>query len=146
MSLREWLANRWVTEHRTDKKEIAGMLGAIVRDLSDCSAEGLSSDGRMSIAYSAALKSASTALAAVGYRAAREQYHHRVIHSLAYTIELDPALIMELDQFRKKRNISTYEAMGMVSDFEADRMIELAGMLYERVFAWLMEFHPELCE
>ncbi len=108
MSLREWLANRWVTEHRTDKKEIAGMQGAVLRDLSDCSAEGLSPDGRMSIAYSAALKSASAALAAAGYRAVREQYHHRVIRSLAFTIELDPTLIMELERFRKKCGISAH--------------------------------------
>lgn len=144
MSLRDWLQNRWLSEHRTNRQEIADMLAAVERDLADCAAKGLSPDGRMAIAYSAALKVASAALAAVGYRATREQYHYRVIQSLAYTVNSDPTLIVELDQFRKKRNLSTYEYAGTVSDYEADRMIELAEALRDRVVTWLNEMHPEL--
>lgn len=55
-------------------------------------------------------------------------------------------LLAELDQFRKKRNLSTYEYAGAISDYEADRMIELAKALRDRVIAWLREFHPELIE
>ena len=146
MSLRDWLANHWLSEHITNRQEIADMLAAIKRDLSDCAVEGLSSDWRMSIAYSAALKIATAALASVGYRAIREQHHYRVIQSLAFTINSDPVIIDELDQLRKKRNISTYEYAGTVTDYEADRMIEIAEALYDSFIKWLHEIHPELID
>lgn len=146
MNLRDWLVNRWLSEHTTNRQEIVDMLAAVERDLADCAAEGLSPDWRMAIAYAAALKVASAALAASGYRATREQYHYRVLQSLAFTVNADPALLMELDQFRKKRNLSTYEYAGSVSDYEADRVIELAKALRDRVISWLREFHPELIE
>jgi len=41
----------------------------------------------------AALQSATAALAAVGYRAARESHHYRVIQSFAYTIGADENMI-----------------------------------------------------
>jgi hypothetical protein len=119
---------------------------AVERDIADCSVEGLSPDWRLSIAYSAVLKAATAALAVEGFRALREQYHYRVIQSLLYTIKLDNQLIMELDRFRKKRNLSTYESAGIISDYEANRMIELAKGLHERVHAWLREYHPDLSE
>jgi len=42
------------------------------RDLRECQAAGLSPDWRLAIAYNAALQSATAALAAAGYRAARD--------------------------------------------------------------------------
>ena len=98
----------------------------------------------MNIAYSSALKSATAALAALGYRATREQFHYRVIQSLSFSIDLDIQIINELDQFRKKRNISTYEQSETVSDYEADRMAELAEIINVKVLGWLHEKHPEL--
>jgi hypothetical protein len=144
MNLVDWLGNRWITEHQTSQREISDISAAIKRNLSDCTTEGLSADGRMAIAYTAMLKTASAALAATGYRASREQYHYRVIQSLAHTIGLDSSLLMELDGFIKKRNLNTYESMGNTSDFEADRMIDLANTLHDRFLVWLRDFHPEL--
>ncbi len=43
----------------------------------------------MSIAYNAALQTATAALAAAGYRATRDSHHYRVIQSLAFTIGAD---------------------------------------------------------
>lgn len=144
MTLHDWLASRWLAEHKTSPAEIGDLFTAIRRDLVDCRAEGLSPDWRLSIAYTAALRAATAALAASGYRPGREQQHYRVIHSLAFTVGIEPELIMELDLFRKKRNISAYERVGTVSDFEADRMIELAELLQDRVRDWLAENHPGL--
>lgn len=61
-----------------------------------------------------------------------------------HTIGLDSSLIMELDGFRKKRNLSIYESLGNTSDYEADRMVELANILHERFLIWLRDFRPEL--
>jgi len=51
--------------------------------------EGLTADWRLNIAYNAALQAATAALAASGYRAAREAHHLRVMKSLEFTIGLD---------------------------------------------------------
>jgi len=92
----------------------------------------------------AALQAATVALAAAGYRAAREAHHYRVIQSLAYTIKADESLIAQLDKFRKKRNIGSYERAGVVSDQEAKEMFVLAKNLRDEVEKWLRSNHPEL--
>ncbi|HEX2687442.1 MAG TPA: hypothetical protein VHN14_12535 [Kofleriaceae bacterium] len=80
----------------------------------------------MSIAYNAALQASTAALAAAGYRASRDSHHFRVIESLVLTIGADANLVATFDAYRKKRNISGYERVGMVSDADADGMRELA--------------------
>jgi len=144
MSLKDWLKNGWLVEHKTSPAEIADLLGVIGRDLADCETSGLSPDWRLNIAYNAALQAATAALAASGYRAAREAHHYRVIQSLAYTIGADRKLITQFDRFRKKRNIDEYDRAGTVSDQEAGEMVVLAKTLRDDVDTWLRTYHPEL--
>ena len=144
MSLQDWLKSRWLIEHQTSRQEIADLLGMADRDLVQCRTPNLSSDWQLNIAYNAALQAATAALAAAGYRAAREAHHYRVIQSLAYTIKTDPVLIAQLDKFRKKRNISDYERAGGVSEQEAKEMFVLAKNLRDEVEKWLRSNHPEL--
>ena len=144
MSLRDWLENHWLNEHTSSPEETAGFFEAIERDLNDCRAEGISLDWRLTIAYMAALRAATVALAATGYRATREQHHYRVIQSLRFTIGANDDLIDELDQFRKKRNITSYEGIGAVSDYEAEQMSELAEHLRDSVLEWIRKTHPDL--
>lgn len=98
----------------------------------------------MSIAYNAALQASTAALAAAGYRASRDSHHVRVIESLALTIGADGNLVATFDAYRKKRNISGYERVGMVSDADADGMRKLALELRDLVMRWLHEHHPRL--
>jgi hypothetical protein len=144
VSLQDWLKSRWLIEHKSSRQEIADLLGMADRDLKQCQTPHLSSDWQLNIAYSAALQAAMAALAAAGYRAAREAHHYRVIQSLAYTIKVDPVLIAQLDKFRKKRNISSYEQAGAVSEQEVREMVALAKALMDEVIAWLKKNHPEL--
>jgi len=144
MSLRDWLENGWLTEHKTSPREMADLLGVADRDLHDCRTEGLSPDWRLNIAYNAALQAATAALAAAGHRATREAHHYRVIQSLEHTIGADSNLIAQFDAFRKKRNISGYERMGTISDKEADEMFRLAKRIREDVEAWLKNKHSSL--
>jgi hypothetical protein len=144
MSLKDWLKSGWLTEHKTSQQEIKNLLGVADRDLHDCKSAGLSADWRMNIAYNAALQTATAALAACGFRAARDSHHYRVIQSLAYTIGADKKLVAKFDQFRKKRNIGGYEQAGLVSDYEADEMIALANELREQTEHWLRINYPEL--
>jgi hypothetical protein len=144
VSLQDWLKNGWLIEHQTSRQEIGDLLGMADRDLAQCRTANLSPDWQLSIAYNAALQTAIGALAAAGYRAARDAHHYRVIQSLAYTIKADAKLIAQLDKFRIKRNISGYERAGVVSEQEAKEMFVLAKNLKDEVEKWLRSNYPKL--
>lgn len=146
MTLRSWLLNDWLRPHKTSPNEVSDLFALIERDLADCQAAGLSADGRLNIAYNAALQAATIALAASGYRAGHESHHYRIIQSLTQTIGAPAGLVAHLDQFRKKRNISEYERAGIASDQEAKEMFSLAKKIRDEVAAWLLKTHPELME
>jgi hypothetical protein len=59
-------------------------------------------------------------------------------------VGLDKETIGQLDQFRKKRNISDYERTGIVSNQEAKEMIVLARKMRRDVEKWLRAHYPEL--
>lgn len=144
MSLQDWLSNGWLVAHQTSPQEISNLLAIADRDLNDSMTPALSSDWRLNIAYNSALQSATAALAACGYRAAREAHHYRTIQSLSFTIGVPRSLIAQLDQFRKKRNMDAYDRAGAVSDQEASEMVLFAQDLRKQVEAWIRKNHPEL--
>ena len=108
VSLTDWDKNGWLKPHQTSAQEIADLFDVAARDIADCQVHQVSADWRLNIAYNAALQVAIAALAAAGYRAAREAHHYRAIQSLAFTIGADAAMVSKLDQFRKKRNLGEY--------------------------------------
>lgn len=144
MSLQDWRKNGWLVEHQPNAREITDLLAVADRDLTDCQAEGLSVDWRLNIAYNAALQLANAALAAAGFRASRDAHHYRVIQSLTHTIGANSALVAQFDAFRKKRNISGYERVGMTSEKEAQEMVALAKQLRGDVVGWIKKAHPKL--
>ena len=144
MSLRDWQTNSWLVEHKSGPEEIAALLAIVERDLANARLAGLAEDWKLNIAYNAALQAATAALAAAGFRAAREQHHYRTIQSLALTIGWPAAKVNQLDRFRKKRNIGGYETAGVVSEQEAREIHELAVGLREDVLAWLRKLHSKL--
>jgi hypothetical protein len=146
MTLKDWeQRNKWLTVHTPTRREIADLLDVGARELRDSQVGGLSADARLSHAYNAALQFASAALAAAGYRPARGGDHHvRVIQALELTIGWDAASIGTLDVFRKKRNVSSYERAGNVSDASAAEAQKLAQRLRGDLIAWLEKTHPEL--
>jgi len=144
MSLSDWERNGWLTRHQTSRNEIRDLLQVVDRDLADSAAEGLSADWRMNIAYNAGLQAATAALAAVGYRASREAHHYRVVHWLGETIGTAASVVATFDAFRKKRNITGYERVGLVSDADADAMRALATKLRGDVVAWLKRHQAAL--
>jgi hypothetical protein len=144
MTLQNWLESGYLTEHPTSRQEIQDLRQGAIQDLADGRVSGLSAGGRFSFAYNAALKMATAALAASGYRASRAQHHFRVIRSLVFTIDADPSLVYLLDRLRKKRNVSTYEHPGTISDHEADEMLKLAVRLKTIIDGWLEERFPDL--
>lgn len=142
--MQDWLRNAWVTAHKSSAQEIKGLLALVERDLRDCRSSELSADWRFNIAYNAALQAATAALAAAGYGAARDVHHYRVIQLLAFTIGAAPKTVRQLDAFRKKRNLSSYEVGGRISDQEAQEMAALAEGLRLEVQRWIKINHPAL--
>ena len=147
MTLQDWRNFGWLKDHETSSQEIADLLAVADRDLADSQTPALSAQWRLNIAYNAALQCATPALAAAGFRPGpRESHHVRAIQSLEDTIRAHRTLIDQFDAFRKKRNLGGYERVGVVSDQEADEMIELAKELRSDVEAWLRAYHPALLE
>src|SRR6516225_9795630 len=118
MSLPSWFQNSWLVQHTSSADEIKNLLAISDRDLATCQVKDLPADWRFTIAYNAALQAATAALAAAGYRASRDNHHYRVIQSLEFTIVPESKFIDTLDAFRKKRNVSSYDLAGAISDVE----------------------------
>jgi hypothetical protein len=144
VSLSNWQKFGWLITHQTTPDEIRALFAVADRDLNDSDVVGLSVDTQLGLAYNAALQVATTALAAEGFRAARDSKHLRTIESLALTIQLDPAAVRKFDAFRKKRNVSDYERAGTASQREADEMKTFARDLRKKVEMWLESNHAEL--
>jgi hypothetical protein len=144
MSLQSWLQNSWLVQHPTSAEEIADLLRISDRDLAACQVAGLPTDWRLTIAYNAGLQAATAALASAGYRATRENHHYRVIQSLEFTLAPGRNVIDTFDGFRKKRNVSSYDVAGRVSEKEAGEMLKLAASLRAGVERWIRATRPEL--
>jgi hypothetical protein len=144
MSLKLWLEKGWLKEHKPASREIAELLAIADRSLKDCQVAGLSSEGKLDMAHNAALQSSAAALAAAGYRASREAYHYYVIQSLSFTLQLEGRIIRRLNKLRLKRNISDYEHPGIVTEQEAQEMVELAKLIRQQVEEWIRNNYPEL--
>lgn len=133
MTLDTWFANRWVTPYTTSAREVTDLLDAASRDLADA-ARDLSPAWRFAIAYNAALRIATAALHTAGYRAAREQKHYRTLAALLLLLGDDAQeLVGFLDSCRARRHEITYESLAVVTDAEADELIEAARELEGRV-------------
>ena len=116
------------------------------RCLKDYSLAGkLSADARLALAYDAIRSAATAALRAAGYRVMRRGSEHlRTIEALEFTVDSGKKIIYELDVLRKKRNRSSYEVSGMVSDTEANHCGKLAVQLRQDVEQWIRTTYPKL--
>jgi len=121
MSLEKWAEYGWLRAEPTSPEEIAGLLGIVSRDLDDARVEAISEDRRFEAAFNAVRTAANVVLRAHGYRTATQLGHHlKTIESLELTIQADPRLVQKLRVFSKKRNATSYDSAGNVSDQELE--------------------------
>ena len=145
MSLEKWAEYGWLKAEPTSAAEIADLLGIVSRDLQDAKVKAISEDRRFEAAFNAARTAANVALRASGYRTAVQVGHHlKTIDSLELTIRADPRLIHKMVVFSKKRNATSYDSAGNVSDQELEEAINVADQLRQDVIVWLRANHPEL--
>jgi hypothetical protein len=146
MSLELWKENGWLREYRTSAKEVAGILDLVERDLADASRKEISTDWRYNIAYNAGLQLATVVLYAAGYRTGRgESKHYRVIQALPLVMGRQFSSKRDyLDNCRRKRNVSEYDAVGTISVKEAEDLLRAVKEFKTEVVTWLEENHPAI--
>jgi|RifCSP16_2_1023846.scaffolds.fasta_scaffold69639_2 hypothetical protein len=146
MSLEQWTANGWLSRQAPSPTEVKELLAAATDDLANAQKD-LSPGWRFAIAYNAALRLCTVALAAAGYRAHRDQKHYRTIAALPLLLGPGAAELSNfLDRCRAKRHDVTYESVDSVSHSEAAELIAAVRELEGLVRAWLRENHPRLSE
>jgi hypothetical protein len=148
MSLELWKQNGWLREYKTSAQEVNSLMALVERDLSDAAKEEVSKDWRFNIAYNAGLQLATIVLYAAGYRAGRgEGKHYRVIQALSLVMGPEFSTMRDyLDNCRRKRNISEYDAVGTISEKEAADLLQTARKFKVDVERWLRKNHPEICD
>ncbi len=146
MSLQRWQGNGWLREYKTSAQEITGLFALVERDLVDAARQEVSTDWRFNIAYNAGLQLATLVLYAAGYRAGRgEGKHYRVIQALPLVMGEQFSTLRDfLDSCRRKRNVSEYDAVGRVSEKEAEDIIGAVQEFKIEAENWLRRNHPEL--
>lgn len=146
MSLEEWLKNGWLKRSKSNREEMKYLLETIKNDFNDSQVPGLSLDGQFRFAFNSILNCGTAALAAEGYRPAVESHHYWIIQSLALTLKIDSEIIDLLDDFRTKRNRSSYERSGMITKREVNEIIELSKKIQSALMEWLRKNHSEVFE
>jgi hypothetical protein len=137
MSLETWLANGWLLRHSATPSEIGDMLDAAAADLADARKD-VSPAWRFAIAYNAALRLATAALQAAGYRATREQKHYRTLAAIPFVLGAKTGELSDfLDRCRSKRHDVTYESVSAVTEDEAGELIDAVVELDRSVRRWL---------
>jgi len=89
-----------------DQNEFDGMVSSAKRRLQDAQVEGLSEEGRFSLAYGAAH---ALSLAAMRWHGYRSDNRYLVFQCLQHTVNLDNAKWRVLDKCHNQRNLAEYE-------------------------------------
>ncbi|HUT90724.1 MAG TPA: hypothetical protein VMY37_14570 [Thermoguttaceae bacterium] len=146
MSLEQWLRNGWLQRNEPTVAQIQQLLRVVDRDVSDAQAKGLSADGKFEHAYDAALQLCLIALLASGYQVPKGAgLHKRAIDSLRYTLgDRWSDTADHVERCSRLRGQAIYERVGVVSEEDADDLLNTARQLRTDVINWLKENHPML--
>lgn len=113
-----------------DQNEFDGMLKSAKGRLQDAQLEGLSEDGRFSLAYGAAH---ALALAAMRWHGYRSENRYLVFQCLEVTVGLENAKWRVLDKCHKQRNLAEYEGHLEITPQLLQELIDIAEELLELV-------------
>jgi uncharacterized protein (UPF0332 family) len=144
MSWKALPASGTVQPHKTGTKEIEGLRQLVTRDLADAAVEGLSADRRFATAYNAVLQLSKMAITCDGYRVTSGLGHHQksfeaVKAALGKTGE---SLADYFETCWRKRNHIDYDASEVVTETEAEEMLEKAREFQELVERWIAKRRP----
>lgn len=128
-----------------DKAQVAKLLAAAERNMTDAQLQGLSNENRFDAAYKATMQLAMLALHANGYRTltSKPGHHQTAIQTLGLTVGLPQARIIVLEALRKQRNLADYSG-DLVPEAAANECLHCAKELLAHLRAWLRANKPEL--
>ena len=145
MNWNNLLANRTVQTHTTSRQEIQNLRELVKRDLKDAELEGLSDDRRFATAYNAVLQLSKMVIACAGYRVSTGVGHHQKTFEVAKTALGANSANSLTDYFetcRRKRNNIDYDTAEVVSETEANDLLEKAREFQTLVEDWITQNHP----
>jgi len=115
-----------------DQKEFDGLVASANRRLKDAMVEGLSDEGRFSLAYGAAH---ALSLAAMRWHGYRSDNRYLVFQCLQHTPGLDSVKWRVLDQCHRVRNVAEYEGHLEINAQLLKELIEITEELLKMVEA-----------
>lgn len=145
MSWQQLLTNHRVQTHSTSRRELDGLRAVVARDLQDARVVGLSTDRQFATAYNAVLQLAKMAIACAGYRVVGAGHHQTTFEAveLAMGSRVSP-LASYFDTCRRKRNILDYDNAQVVTETEAEELVQKAEEFRTRVEQWIAQHYPSL--
>lgn len=147
MTLEDWLANHWISEHRTSAEEMSALRSVVDRDLQDAGVAALSADRRFATAYNAALQLSKMALAAAGYRLSKGHGgHERAFDVVRYVVTTEEIqdLCDYFDTCRRKRNDVDYDFADVVSEMELEEILTEVSAYRVLIEEWIKQTRPDL--
>jgi uncharacterized protein (UPF0332 family) len=145
MSWTNLLAARTVQTHATSTNEITNLRQIVKRDLNDAAIDALSADRRFATAYNAVLQLVKMAVACAGYRITSGAGHHQksfeAIKAAIGTVETEN-LADYFDLCRRKRNDIDYDFAEVVTETEAEELLEKAKEFQGLIEEWIDKNHP----
>jgi hypothetical protein len=115
-----------------DQKEFDGLVASAKRGLQDAMVDGLSDEGRFSLAYGAAH---ALSLAAMRWHGYRSDNRYLVFQCLQHTIGLDSVKWRVLDQCHRVRNVAEYEGHLEINAQLLKELIEITEELLKMIEA-----------
>ncbi|GAB3382646.1 hypothetical protein NCG89_12550 [Spongiibacter taiwanensis] len=113
-----------------DKDEFEGLVASAKRRLQDARLEGLSDEGRFSLAYGAAH---SVSVAAMRWHGYRSDNRYLVFQCLEHTVGLDRVKWRVLDKCHNARNLAEYEGHLEISTQLLRELIDIADEIVRLV-------------
>ena len=147
MSWKKLLADGRIERRKTTQEELEKLRELGEQQLDDAARSkeaGLSADARFGLAYDAARTFATLVMRAEGYRVKSSHGAHRTTFEGLAAVG-DKAISQNFDYFdlaRQKRNELTYDRVGVVSEQEAEELLQKAQRFSETVEIWLSRNHP----
>lgn len=132
--------------HTTSAAETHELRNLVARDLKDAAIPGLSADRRFATAYNAVLQLSKMAIACAGYRVVTGVGHHQKTFEASKTAlgKSGEQLADYFETCRRKRNFIDYDHAEVVTDTEADELLERAQEFQVLVETWIETNHPAL--
>ena len=127
MSWQQLLRSHRVQAHATSHRELEGLRAVVGRDLKDARVPGLSTDRQFATAYNAVLQLAKMAIACAGYRVVGAGHHQTTFEAVELALGASVAnLASYFDTCRRKRNILDYDNAQVVTETEAQELVQKA--------------------